>query len=142
MPENGQGPLETGIPFDGKRDQVDQRRDPHRRHPSHQHDDTRNRGACDCPRDRDGHHEHRPDLFRFLRNQHELCALRQWLVSKVVLNGVSDFVGGDCNRRQGFTIEDFRCQTNCFADRIIVIAYSRRLHDDVLKVESIEQVSG
>ena len=121
---------------------MDQRGDPHRRHPGHQNDDTCNRSACDGPRDGNGHHEDRPDLFCFLRNLDQLGTFGQRLIPLVVLNGMPDLMGSDRNRRQGFAIEDRRCQADRFGDRIIVIADLRRFHDDVVEVESIEQVPG
>lgn len=142
LPEDGKGTPEAGVPLDGKGEKVDQRGDPHRGQSGHQDDDTRDWGARDSPRDRNPHHQDRPDLLRALCDPQELGALCQWLVAQMILNGVPDLVGGNRNRRERFAIEDCGRQADSFADRIVVVALLGRFDGDVLQVEPIEQVPG
>ena len=58
------------------------------------------------------------------------------------MNRVSDFMGGNCNCREGLSLEDRGCETDRFTDWIVVVAYFGRFDGDVRHVEPIEQVSG
>lgn len=142
LPENGKGTSEAGVPLDRKREEVDQCRNPHRCQSGDHDDDTCGGGTSDCCCDGDPHHEDRADLFSSLCDSHKLCTLCQRPVAQMVLNSMSDLVGGYRNRREGFPIEYRGCQADSFDSGVVVVSLFCWFDFDVLQVEPIEQVPG
>src|SRR6185295_3619851 len=93
--EDWKGTPEAGVPLDWKCEEVHKGRDPHRRHPGNEDEYACRRGSSQRCCDRNAYHDHRPELFRPLRETHKPCALRERLIARMVLNRMPDFVGGN-----------------------------------------------
>ena len=57
----------------------------------------------------------------------------------MILKGMTDFVCGDRNRRQGAPGKLVRCQAYCFRQRIVVVPVLRLFDRDVFHAVRIEQ---